>query len=42
MTPTNWKEEQLKAIDERIAELKLLKATLIIAKQNHDRAKTDL
>ena len=42
MTSTSWREEQLKAIDDRIAELKLLKATLILAKQNHDRAKTDL
>ena len=42
MSSTSWREEQLKAIDDRIAELKLLKAKLILAKQNHDRAKTDL
>jgi len=42
MSSTSWREEQLKAIDDRIAELKLLKAKLILAKQNHDRTKTDL
>ena len=42
MNNNNWRKEQLKAIDDRIAELKILRAKLILAKQNHDRTQTDL